>query len=56
MTNLNYVGIVGTLLFYGDVHAFLFVGRIVLGKDTQQGSELQPPLVFGDALPIKELN
>jgi len=39
-----------TLLLNGNVHALLLIGGIMLGQDSQQGTQAQPPLFLGDAL------
>lgn len=38
------------LLFDSDVHAFFLVWGIVLSQDSQERAQLEPPLMFGDAL------
>jgi len=45
-----------TLLLNGNVHALLLIGGIMLGQDSQQGTQAQPPLFLGDALTKEGVN
>lgn len=44
----NSIGI--ALFLNGNVHALLLVSRVVLGQDSQQRAQTQPPLLLGYAL------
>lgn len=50
--HLDNVGVTRAFFFNCDEHAFFLVCRIMFGQNTQQWTQLEPPLMFRDTLSV----